>query len=132
VLNTNYEKSRDDDDNEGLPRHIFLNELQARGEHMTDYELADCVSHLLHTNHQVDELSHEQISHLIDKYLPENLTVDKFMTDLIGVDTREFEDILEAWENIRKVNTPRLNQSKQMFLKQKDTGNASTSVSRNS
>ena len=98
---------------------------------MTDYELADCVSHLLHTNHQVDELSHEQIANLIDKYLPEHLTVDKFMTDLIGVDTREFEDILEAWENIRKVNTPRLNQSKQMFAKQKGSTSRAAS-SRNS
>ena len=125
VLNDNFDRRRD----EGLPRHIFLNELQSRGEHMTDYELADCVSNLLHTNHQVDELSNEQINNLIDKYLPENLTVDKFMSDIIGVNTDDFEDILEAWENIRKVNTPRLNQSKSMFSNKNKTN---SSLSRNS
>ena len=123
VLNDTFDRTS----SEGLPRHVFLNELQSRGEHMTDYELADCVSNLLHTNHQVDELSNEQIGNLIEKYLPDNLTVDKFMSDIIGVNTGDFEEILEAWESIRKVNTPRLNQSKLMFAN-KEKANAPTTA----
>lgn len=84
---------------------------------MTDYELADCVANLMHTNDQVDELNNQQIAELIEKYLPENLSVDKFMSDILGVDTNDFDGILQTWENIRKANTPRLNQAKKMLSK---------------
>lgn len=91
---------------ESIPRHLFLNELQTHGEHMTDYELADCVSNLMHLNNQVDEMNKDEMSNLLDGYLPEEITIDKFMTDIIGVPSENFEDILETWENIRKANIP--------------------------
>ena len=82
------------------------------GEHMTDFELADCVANLLHTNHQVDELSKDELTNLIEKYLPEEISVDKFMTDIVGIDTSDFNQILETWEKIKQKNTARLNMSK--------------------
>ena len=91
-----------------IKRENFLDEIQSRGEHMTDYELADCLSNLMHANYQVDELSPDELSHLIDKHLPRSLTVDKFMTDLIGIPTENFEEILQTWEKIRVANTPRV------------------------
>jgi hypothetical protein len=98
-----------------LPRFVFLNELQSKGEHITDYELADCVSNLLHTSNQVDEMSHEDMASLIDKHIPETLSVDKFMTDLLGIPEQDFDQIMETWERIKVANTPRLKQSKQVL-----------------
>jgi hypothetical protein len=108
VLTKNYT----DETEEVLPRSIFLNELQTRGEHMTDLELADCVSNLMHTNHEVDEMSNEQIAEMVDKYLPEDMTVDKFMRDILGVPESDFEDILKTWDKIRTANTPRVTREK--------------------
>ena len=83
---------------EYLPRHVFLNELQTRGEHMTDYELADCISNLLHLNSEVEDLTKEEISGLIDRNFPEELTVDRFMSDIIGVPTEDFDEVLDAYK----------------------------------
>lgn len=74
---------------------------------MTDYELADCISNLMHKGYQVDEMSKEDMVNLLDKYLPENLTVDKFMSDIIGVPPEDFEEILKTWETIKQANSPR-------------------------
>ena len=74
---------------------------------MTDYELSDCISNLMHKGYQVDEMSKEDMNDLLDKYLPEKLTVDKFMSDIIGVPTDDFEEILKTWESIRQANSPR-------------------------
>ena len=101
---------------DAVPRKLFLDELQARGEHMTDYELADCLSHLMHTDQQVDEMSTDQWSRLIDQHLPEEITVDKFMSDLVGVPTENFDDILQTWETIRQANTPRVAKKKSARL----------------
>ena len=116
---------------ENIPRHLFLNELQTqgiqlnlnkklnfeihhlfgksikKGEHMTDYELADCVSNLMHLSNQVDEMSKDEMSDLLDSYLPEDISIDKFMSDIVGVPTENFEEILQAWENIRQANIPK-------------------------
>lgn len=86
-----------------------------KGEHVTDYELADCISNLLHLNNQVDEMSHEQMAGLIDQHIPENLTVDKFMTELLGIPSTDFDEIMETWDKIRSSNTPRLKQSKKLL-----------------
>ncbi len=102
-------------ESESLPRHIFLEELQSGGEHMTDFELADCITHLLHTNHQVDELNQDEITDLIDKHLPEDVTVDKFMSEIVGIQADDFDEILQTWEAIRQKNTARLNQSKRVL-----------------
>jgi hypothetical protein len=74
---------------------------------MTDYELSDCISNLMHKGYLVDEMTKEDMSNLLDKYLPENLTVDKFMSDIIGVPSDDFEEILKTWESIRLANSPR-------------------------
>ena len=71
---------------------------------MTDVELAECLSHLLYLNRQVDEMNRDQIETLIDSHLAEDLTVDNFMADLIGIPTDDFEQILNTWENIQQVN----------------------------
>lgn len=110
ILNKKYETH-----DQSLPRHVFLDELQSRGEHMTDFEIADCVTNLLHTNHQVDELSKDEIDELINKYLPDEVTVDKFMNEIVGIDTNDFEDILQTWETIKQKNTARLHQSKRVL-----------------
>ncbi len=114
TLNNKYNNENEDEE-EHLPRHIFLDELQSRGEHMTDYELADCITHLLHTNHAVDEMSNEEQTQLIEKYLPEEVSVDRFMTDIIGIDTEDFDQILQTWERIRQNNTTRLHQSRKIL-----------------
>lgn len=74
---------------------------------MTDYELADCVSNLMHLSNQVDEMSKGEMSDLLDSYLPEEITIDKFMSDIVGVPAENFEEILQAWENIRQANIPK-------------------------
>jgi hypothetical protein len=74
---------------------------------MTDYELSDCISNLMHKGYQVDEMTKEDMSNLLDKYLPESLSVDKFMNDIIGVPSEDFEEILKTWESIRLANSPR-------------------------
>lgn len=106
-----------DQDDSSIQRHIFLNEMQTRGEHMTDYELADCLSNLMHANQAVDELPSSELTRLIDKHLPEEISVDKFMTEIIGVPTDDFDTILQTWERIRQSNTPRVNQSKKLLEK---------------
>lgn len=103
------------DNSNFLPRHVFLNELQSRGEHMTDYELADSISNLLHLNQEVDDLSKDEMAALIDKYFPDKLSVDKFMSDIIGVPTEDFDQVLDTWEAIRQANTPRINSSKRIL-----------------
>jgi len=93
---------------ESIPRHLFLNELQTQGEHMTDYELADCVSNLMHLNSdQVDEMTKDEMSELLNNYLPEEVTIDRFMSDIVGVPSENFEEILQAWEAIRQANIPK-------------------------
>ena len=74
---------------------------------MTDYELADCVSNLMHLNSQVDEMTKDEMSNLLDNYLPEKITIDKFMTDIVGVPNENFDEILQAWEAIRQANIPK-------------------------
>jgi len=71
---------------------------------MTELELAECLSSLLYLNSEVDEMSRDQIESLIDSHLAEDLTVDNFMSDLIGIPTDDFENILDTWENIQQVN----------------------------
>lgn len=71
---------------------------------MTDVELAECLSNLLYLNSPVDEMSRDQIETLIDSHLAQDLTVDKFMSDLVGIPTDDFEQILNTWENIQEVN----------------------------
>jgi hypothetical protein len=110
IINNKYQN-----ESESLPRHVFLEELQTSGEHMTEYELADCVTNLLHTKHQVDELSQQEISDLIDKHLPEEISVDKFMSEMVGIQTDDFDSILQTWEAIRQKNTAQLNQSKRVL-----------------
>ena len=75
---------------------------------MTDYELADCVSNLMHLNSQVDEMTKDEMSNLLDNYLPEKITIDKFMTDIVGVPNENFDEILQAWEAIRQANIPKI------------------------
>lgn len=89
--------------------------LNLKGEHMTDYELSDCISNLLHLNKEVDEMSKEEMAGLVDKYFPESLSVDRFMSDIIGVPTEDFEQVLDTWERIKQSNTPRLNSSKKIL-----------------
>lgn len=71
---------------------------------MTDVELAECLSNLLYLNREVDEMSRDQIESLIDSHLAPDLTVDNFMSELIGIPTENFEQILNTWENIQEVN----------------------------
>lgn len=71
---------------------------------MTDYELADCLSNLLYLNKEVDEMSKDEMADLIDAHLADNVNVDNFMSDLIGIPTENFENILNTWENIQQVN----------------------------
>lgn len=99
-----------------LPRHVFLNELQSHGEHMTDFELADCISNLLHLNNDVQDLNKEEISSLIDRNFPKELSVDKFMSEILGVPVDDFDQILNTWESIKQANTPRvLNKNKSFY-----------------
>ena len=104
-----------DTNDSSLHRSVFLNELQKRGEHMTDYELADCLSSLLHLNNRVDEMSYDELAVLIDKNIPEKLTVERFLDDLLGIPSHDFDQIIETWEKIRVANSPRLNQSKNLL-----------------
>ena len=60
-------------------------------------------------------MSHEQMAGLIDQHIPENLTVDKFMTELLGIPSTDFDEIMETWDKIRSSNTPRLKQSKKLL-----------------
>ena len=115
TINKKHQNNYESSETTLLPRHVFVEELQTRGEHMTDFELADCISHLLHTNHQVDELSKKEIVALINKYLPEDVTVDKFMADIVSIPSDDFDQILQTWEQIRVKNTARLNQSKRIL-----------------
>lgn len=71
---------------------------------MTDLELAECLSNLLYLNRDVDEMSRDQVESLIDTHLSEELNVDNFMSDLIGIPTDDFEHILGTWENIQQLN----------------------------
>ena len=71
---------------------------------MTDYELADCLSNLMHKEKMIDEMSNEEIEKLLDDHVPENLSVDKFMSEIIGVPSENFDEILQTWEAIRNAN----------------------------
>lgn len=77
---------------------------------MTSYELADCIANLMHVNtpDETDE-SGDRISVLgaMEEYLPQEVTIDKFMSDIVGVPTENFEEILAVWENIRQANVPK-------------------------
>ncbi|RNA14704.1 WD repeat-containing 66 [Brachionus plicatilis] len=92
----------------GLGFYPTEQELQTHGEHMTDYELADCISNLLHLNKDVEDFTKEEISSLIDRNFPEELSVDKFMSDILGVPADDFDQILNTWERIKQANTPRV------------------------
>lgn len=83
--------------------NVFVKMIN-KGEHMTDYELAESLSSLLYLNREVDEMSKDQIESLIDSHLAEDLTVDNFMSELIGIPYEDFENILDTWENIQQAN----------------------------
>lgn len=72
---------------------------------MTDYELAECLSDLLYLNEPVDEMSKDEMGKLIDSHLAEDITVDSFMSDLIGIPTEHFNEILNTWQTIKETNT---------------------------
>ena len=74
---------------------------------MTEYELADCLSNLLHLNFDVDEMSTEHAAHVLYTHLPENINIDTFMSHLMGIPKDSFDEILSSWEEIRRTNSPR-------------------------
>ncbi len=77
---------------------------------MTNYELADCIADMMHVN-RPEEINEdgERVSVLdaMEDYLPDEITIDKFMSDIVGVPSENFEEILAAWENIRQANIPK-------------------------
>ena len=73
---------------------------------MTSYELADCLSNLLHLNLPIDEMSIEESAHTLNDLLPEKINVDTFMTHLMGVPKEDFNEILQSWEEIYRMNSP--------------------------
>ena len=73
---------------------------------MTNYELADCLSNLLHLNLPVDEMTIEESAKSLNSLLPENMNVDSFMTHLMGVPKENFDEILQTWEEIYRMNSP--------------------------
>lgn len=79
--------------------------LQNLGEHLTEYELADSISNLLHLNCVVDELSTEDVVNLVETNLPNKINIDTFMTHLMGIPKENFEQILNSWEEIRQANS---------------------------
>jgi hypothetical protein len=70
-------------------------------------------------------MSHEQMSGLIDQHIAENLTVDRFMTELLGIPSTDFDQIMETWDKIRSSNTPRLKQSKKLLSNRESDMNSS-------
>lgn len=83
---------------------------------MTDYELADCISNLLHLNSDVGDFTKEEMSSLIDRNFPQELSVDKFMSDILGVPAHDFDQILNTWERIKQANTPRILNKSNSFI----------------
>ena len=76
------------------------------GEHMTSYELADCLSNLLNLNLPVDEMSIEEAAKTLNELMPETMNVDGFMTHLMGVPQENFEEILQTWQEVYRMNSP--------------------------
>ncbi|CAF1079452.1 unnamed protein product, partial [Brachionus calyciflorus] len=100
----------------GLDPYEIYNSFKILSRHAnSDYLPPDCISNLLHLNNDVSDLTKEEISTLIDRNFPEELSVDKFMTDIIGVPTDDFDQVLDTWERIKQANTPRLNTSKKIL-----------------
>ncbi|XP_072520842.1 cilia- and flagella-associated protein 251 [Salminus brasiliensis] len=79
-------------DENGLPvitREELLECLQARGEHMTDEELAECFMTLLSFSVEGGRSEAETVDHkdpelLLESELPLNITMDTFATDILG------------------------------------------------
>ncbi|XP_013416583.1 cilia- and flagella-associated protein 251 isoform X1 [Lingula anatina] len=72
-----------------IDRGELLDLLQSKGEHMTEYELAECLTTLLGFNaeggsSEMHEFDPSTAGDIIEENLPQDITVDMFADELLG------------------------------------------------
>ncbi|CAF4792135.1 unnamed protein product, partial [Rotaria sp. Silwood2] len=89
------------DPEDGQPqmnRENLLYLLQQYGEHMSDYEMADCLANLLHLNNEstemFDTMNAEDASQFIENQLPEQVTLQTFMEDLLKMPSQYVDQVM--------------------------------------
>ncbi|CAF0866926.1 unnamed protein product [Rotaria sordida] len=105
------------DSEDGQPqmnRENLLYLLQQYGEHMNDYEMADCLSNLLHLNNEstemFDTMNAEDACQFIENQLPEQVTIQTFMEDLLKMPTQYVDQVMysvKAHQKRRSSMTPK-------------------------
>lgn len=51
-------------------------------------------------------MSIEEAAKSLNEYMPETMNVDGFMTHLMGVPQENFNEILQTWGEIYRMNSP--------------------------
>ncbi|CAF0765825.1 unnamed protein product [Adineta steineri] len=89
--------------NNGQPeiyRENLLCLLQQYGEHINDYEMAECLANLLNLNHETtemfDTMNADDACAFIENQLPEQVTIQKFMEDLLKMPTQYVDQVMYA------------------------------------
>jgi hypothetical protein len=72
--------------------------LNFEGEHLTEYELADCLSNLLHLKFSIDDFNPDETKKLFNKSLPDHMSFQQFMTYLMGVSDEQSQEIASLCE----------------------------------
>ncbi|CAF2834945.1 unnamed protein product [Rotaria sp. Silwood2] len=97
------------DPEDGQPqmnRENLLYLLQQYGEHMSDYEMADCLANLLHLNNEstemFDTMNAEDASQFIENQLPEQVTLQTFMEDLLKMPSQYVDQVMYSIKTQQK------------------------------
>ncbi|CAF4217961.1 unnamed protein product [Rotaria magnacalcarata] len=81
-----------------MNRENLLYLLQQYGEHINDYEMADCLSNLLHLNNEstemFDTMNAEDACQFIENQLPEYVTIQTFMEDLLKMPSQYVDQVM--------------------------------------
>ncbi|CAF1189811.1 unnamed protein product [Didymodactylos carnosus] len=77
-----------------ITRENLLYLLQTFGEHMSEYELADCLCNLLNLQENIDDMNTADASEFVESRLPNKITLQSFMEELLKMPSQYVEQCL--------------------------------------
>ncbi|CAF0905178.1 unnamed protein product [Adineta ricciae] len=89
-----------DDGQPEINRENLLCLLQRYGEHINDYEMAECLANLLNLNNETtemfDTMNADDACQFIENQLPEQVTIQTFMEDLLKMPSQYINQVLNS------------------------------------